>query len=156
MANDIKGFYPPVGFFFKISIDGMPETESDFQEVSGLTMSLDTITLNEGGENRFVHTLPTRAKSERLVLKRGLRVSSALTDWCKKAIEDFSFSPKNIQVSLLDAGLPNSVANPLVSWQVVHAFPVKWSVSNFNAMNNDLAIETIELQYHYFTKSFSQ
>ncbi len=155
MANNAQdAFYPPVGFYFKISIDGLPDAE--FQEVSGLTMSLDTITLNEGGENRFAHTLPTRAKSEKLVLKRGLKVSSQLTDWCKKAIEDFSFSPKNIHVFLLDKGLSDSDSNPLVSWYIIHAYPVKWSVSNFNAMNNELAIETIELQYQFFTKSFSQ
>jgi phage tail-like protein len=155
MANNPQdAFYPPVGFYFKISIDGLPDAE--FQEVSGLTMSLDTITLNEGGENRFVHTLPTRAKSEKLVLKRGLKVSSQLTDWCKKAIEDFSFSPKNIHVFLLDKALKDSDTNPLVSWHIIHAYPVKWSVSNFNAMNNELAIETIELQYQFFTKSFSQ
>lgn len=146
-------FYPPVSFYFKISVHGF-DTESDFQEITGLSMNVDTVALNEGGQNLYVHNLPTRAKSERLVLKRGLKVSSSLINWCKKAIEEFSFSPKNIDIFLLDPGAPDSSNNILASWHLTNAFPVKWSLSSLNAMNNELAIETIELQYHRFTKSF--
>ena len=150
-SNSNLVFYPPVSFYFKISIDGL-DAESDFQEVTGLTMSVDTVALNEGGQNRYVHNLPTRAKSERLVLKRGLKVSSNLINWCKKAIEEFSFSPKTIDIFLLDPGA-DPANNILASWRLTNAFPVKWSLSSLNAMNNELAIETIELQYHRFTNS---
>ncbi|QRR00613.1 phage tail protein [Dyadobacter sandarakinus] len=147
-------FYPPVGFYFKVSIDGFPEAEADFQEVAGLVMMLETLALREGGENRFTHQLPLRTSSDKLVLKRGFKVSSALHDWCSQAIGEFSFSPKDLDIFLLDPALPDSLHNPLVAWHVVHAYPVKWSVSPFNAMNNELVIESVELQYHYFTKSF--
>ena len=146
-------FYPPVSFYFKISIDGS-DADSDIQEITGLTMSIDTTPLNEGGQNLYVHNLPTRAKSERLVLKRGLKVSSSLLTWCKKAIEEFSFSPKDIDIFLLDPGTHGNTNNIVASWHLTNAFPVKWSLSSLNAMNNELAIETIELQYHRFTKSF--
>ena len=142
-------FYPHTSFCFKVSIDGL-DAESDFQEVTGLAMSIDTTPLNEGGQNCYVHHLPTRAKSERLILKRGLKVSSDLVDWCRKAIEEFSFSPKDIHIFLLDP----IDQQPLASWHLTNAFPVKWSLSNFNAMNNELSIESIEIQYHRFTKSF--
>jgi len=147
-------FYPPVGFYFKVSIDGMPEGDSAFQEVTGLSVSIETQTVAEGGENRFVHQLPLRAKAERLVLKRGLNVSSQLLTWCQKAVEEFSFSPRTIHVFLLDPSKPDAPNNPLAAWHVVNAYPVKWSVSAFNAEENNLAIETIEIQYNYFTKSF--
>jgi phage tail-like protein len=147
------GYYPPVGFFFKISIDGLPDSESEFQEVTGLSVTVETQQVVEGGENRFVHQLPLRAKSEKLVLKRGLRISSGLHEWCRKAVEDLSFSPKNIHVFLLNPGAANPNDNILMSWHVIHAYPVKWSVSAFNAMENNLAIETIELQYNHFRKS---
>lgn len=151
MANTV--YYPPVGFFFKVQIDGLPDGESEFQEVTGLSATIETQQIVEGGENRFVHQLPLRVKSEKLVLKRGLKVSSALQDWCRKAIEEFSFSPKDIHVFLLDPGAANPNDNILMSWHVIHAYPLKWSVSAFNAMENNLAIETIELQYNHFTKS---
>jgi phage tail-like protein len=147
-------FYPPVGFFFKVSIDGLPDADSAFQEVTGLSVSVETQSVPEGGENRFVHQLPLRAKAERLVLKRGLNVSSQLLAWCRRAVEDFSFSPKTIHVFLLDPSKPDALNNPLAAWHLVNAYPVKWSVSAFNAEENSLAVETIELQYNYFTKSF--
>ncbi|MEZ4858757.1 MAG: phage tail protein [Flavobacteriaceae bacterium] len=34
---------------------------------------------------------------------------------------------------------------------MVHAYPVKWNVSDLNAEENKIAIETIELAYNYFT-----
>ena len=143
--------YPPISFFFKVKIDGIPEIE--FQEVTGLSMSLETVPLKEGGQNRFVHQLPVRTTSEKLVLKRGLKVNSELANWCKKALEDFSFSPRDIEISLLDFTAQDTI---LVTWQIVRAYPVKWSVSGFNASNNELAIETIEFQYQHFTKVFPQ
>jgi phage tail-like protein len=154
MASN-EDFFLPVSFYFKITIAGF-DAESDFQEVTGLTMSIDTVALNEGGQNLYVHNLPIRAKPERLVLKRGLKVSSDMANWCREAIEEFSFRPKDIQISLLDPRTQENQGpqSPLASWYLTNAFPVKWSVSNFNAMNNEVAIETIELQYHRFTKSF--
>jgi phage tail-like protein len=148
-------FYPPVAFFFKVSIDGMPDSDSDFQEVAGLSQTVETQTINEGGENRFSHQLPIRVKSEKLVLKRGLKVNSKLQEWCRKATEEFSFSPKNLHIYLLDPSKDDAVNNPLVAWHIINAYPTKWSVSNFNAMNNDLAIETIEITYNYFVQSFA-
>jgi phage tail-like protein len=147
-------YYPPVSFYFKVTIDGFPEAEADFQEVSGLSMTLETLPVKEGGENRYVHQLPVRTTSDKLVLKRGLKVSSSLLSWCSNAIEKFSFSPKDIDVFLLDPGRPDALSNPLAAWHITHAYPVKWSVSPFNAMNNEIVVESIEIQYQYFTKSF--
>lgn len=146
--------YPPVGFYFKVEFDGIPESDSEFQEVTGLSVSLETQAVKEGGENRFTHQLPLPAKSEALVLKRGLKISSPLRDWCKKAIEEFSFKPRNLHVSLMDvAGTENGEPSILMAWHIIHAYPMKWEITGFNAMNNELAIETIQLHYNYFTKS---
>lgn len=149
MANELtdKVFYPPLGFYFSVSIDGFKD-DSRFQEVSGLSVNIETSPITEGGENRFVHQVPTRAKSEKLVLKRGFSVSSELLDWCRKATEEFSFSPKHSIVITLR----NELGEPLAAWDLRHGYPVKWSLSNFNAMDNNLVIETLELQYNYFVK----
>ncbi|MGX5820938.1 phage tail protein [Chitinophaga lutea] len=146
--------YPPAGFYFKVVIDGMPESDSEFQELSGLTMSLDTQSVKEAGENRFTHQLPLPARAEPLVLKRGLKVSSPLVEWCRKAIEEFSFAPRNLHVFLLDTeGGAHGAPRPLMSWHLVHAYPTKWEISGFNALNSEIAIETIQIQYNFFTRS---
>ncbi|MDX1909701.1 MAG: phage tail protein [Bacteroidia bacterium] len=143
-------YYPPVGFHFVVRFELGKQSDLDiqFQEVSGLAVDLEMESYVEGGENRFTHQLPTRTKYADLSLKRGLVTDSGLVKWCKDAIENFSFKPLNLTVSLL-----NKSHTPLASWQVVGAIPKRWDVSSFNAEQNSVAIETLQLSYHYFLRT---
>lgn len=140
--------YPPVSFHFKVEFTGISSQESDiqFQSVAGLSVDIETEEFAEGGENRFKHKFPVRTKFPNLVLKRGMVTDSKLIDWCRDAIEGFLFQPIDLTVKLL-----NEEHEPLVTWNVVNAYPVKWNVSDLNAEENKIAIETIELAYNYFT-----
>jgi phage tail-like protein len=140
----MSNYYPPLGFHFKVEFANLPG-EFEFQSVSGLNVELETEEISEGGENRFKHKLPIRTKFPNLVLKRGLLVDSDLIKWCREAVEDFNISPTNITIKLL-----NEKHEPLMTWNVVHAYPVKWAVADFNAEESKLVIETIELVYNYF------
>lgn len=143
----MASYYPPVGFHFKVEFQDIENKVNDhqFQSVSGLSVDLETEEIAEGGENRFKHKIPVRTKYPNLVLKRGLLVDSGLIEWCKKAIEDFEITPVNLTVKLL-----NEKHEPLLTWDVVHAYPVKWTVDDLNAEENKLAIESLELAYNYF------
>jgi phage tail-like protein len=143
MAN----YYPPVGFHFKVEVLGLPPNGNDvrFTEVSGLSVEMGTEEMAEGGENRFLQKYPVLAKYPELVLKRGLLLNSGLIGWIRQCIEDFKIEPKNIDVKLL-----NEEHQPLVTWHVVNAYPTKWAVSDFNASNNAVSIESISLFYQYF------
>ena len=140
----MSNYYPPLGFHFKVEFANL-SGEYQFQSVSGLNVELETEQVAEGGENRFKHKLPVSTRYPNLVLKRGIRVDSALTKWCRDALENFDIKPTNITISLL-----NEEHEPLMTWNVVHAYPLKWSVSEFNAEKSQLAIESIELAYNYF------
>jgi len=144
----METYYPPVSFHFKVEFNGISTQETDiqFQSVAGLSVDIETEEFAEGGENRFKHKFPVRTKYPNLVLKRGLVTDSNLIDWCKDAIESFQFAPIDLTVKLL-----NEEHEPLMTWNVVHAYPVKWNVADLNAEENKLAIETIELAYNYFT-----
>jgi len=109
---------------------------------------LETEEIAEGGENRFKHKLPVRTKFPNLVLKRGVLVDSEVIKWCRDALENFVVTPINLTVSLLD-----EKHEPLQTWSVVHAYPVKWNLSDFNAEENKVVIETMELTYNYFKLS---
>jgi phage tail-like protein len=39
----------------------------------------------------------------------------------------------------------------LMTWHIVNAYPTKWTVSDLNASNNAVMIETLQLFYQYFT-----
>lgn len=151
--------YPAVGFHFRVTIGDNNEDDGDsrFQTVSGLTTDLDTESRKEGGENRFEHVLPLRTKHPLLVLKRGLIQSKTFRAWVIDNITAITtiasqnptkrlITPKNITVTLLN---PNG--DELMVWNVIHAWPKKWSISDLNAEQSSIVVETIELQYQYYT-----
>ena len=149
----MKPWHLLVSFHFSVKITGFNGPgDSSFSEVSGLESERGVIEIKEGGENRYTHRVPDRAKFGNLVLKRGvLRGGSNLGQWCKSALEGDlgkTVNAKNLDVILLD---PSGTA--LLSWNVVGAWPVKWSVTALAADKNELAVETLELAYAYFTKS---
>lgn len=140
-------YYPPVGFQFLVSFRGLIDSSLDcrFQSVSGLSVEYEMETFKEGGENRFEHKLPVRTKYTDLVLKRGHLVNSALIKWCLDAFEKRQIEPVTVVVTLL-----NEHHAPLKTWMIYNAWPKKWSVSDFNAQENSLVIDTLELCYSNF------
>ncbi len=139
--------YPPVGFHFAVVIEMFPQTPQDFrfQSVTGLSVDIPSESITEGGENRFKHQFPGTPQFGKLQLKRGLFKGSFIMNWCKNAIDNFVFEPHNVIITLL-----NEKHIPTAAWHVFNAYPTKWSVSEFNAEQNTLAIESLELTYQYF------
>lgn len=139
--------YPPVSFYFRVSFNGIGSgtIDTQFQSVAGLSVEMQTETVVEGGENRFEHILPLRSKYSDLTLKRGLFKDSDLIKWCFDTFESTIIAPVTLDISML-----NEEGNPLCTWNVVHAWPKRWSVSDLNAESSAIAIETLELNYRYF------
>jgi phage tail-like protein len=143
----------PVAFHFTVAVDGATGREdAAFQEASGLEAEIELETVAEGGENRFLHRLPKPVRHPNLVLKRGVAGdTSRLMTWCRDVFEkDFTqpIVPRDIVVSLCD-----SEGDPLRTWSIGNAFPVKWSVSGFGGTRNEVAIETMEFAYHTLKRS---
>ena len=140
-------YYPPWGFYYRVAF-GISQNKNDvrFQSVSGLSVEYDMEEFKEGGENRFTHKLPVRTKYADLVLKRGMLTDSEVTKWFLAAFRDRDFKPSDISITLM-----NEQGEPLRSWNVVHAIPKKWLVSDLNANDNAIVVETLELMYRYFT-----
>jgi phage tail-like protein len=153
----MASYYPPTGFHFKVEFQGVSGMDKDeehrFQDVSGLSFEIETETLKEGGENRFEYKLPKRARYPNLVLKRGLLTGSAILSWMNSAMKTFfyvpvyDFKPADIMITLLD-----EKDEPVAIWNVVQAYPLKWSVSDFKSTENAVVVETIELAYQYFER----
>lgn len=142
MAN-----YAPVAFHFKVEffLNGLIQQDSNFQEVSGLSVTVETEDYIEGGENRFTHSLPTKSSFADLELKRGMLKNSGIIKWIKDALLKFEYQPADLLVTLL-----NEKHEPLTVWKIIHAFPIEWTISPFNAMESSLVIESIKLKYQYF------
>lgn len=139
--------YPQVGFHFLVVFEILPQFPNDvrFQEVSGLSVEIEMETKAEGGEHRFVHQLPVRAKYGDVTLKRGKFLGSGILHWCRQATEEFNFKPSNVLISLM-----NEDHVPLYNWYLINAIPKRLEVSGLNAQNNEIVVETLVLSYQYF------
>lgn len=139
--------YAPVGFHFRVEffLNGLVQQDSNFQEVSGLSVTVETEDYIEGGENRFTYSLPTKSSFSELELKRGMLKKSGIIKWVQDALLKFEYQPADLLVTLL-----NEKHEPLTVWKIIHAFPIEWTISPFNAMESSLVIESIKLKYQYF------
>lgn len=138
--------YPPVGFYFYVNINGM---YLSFQEVSGLEYEVETETIKGGGENAYEIKYPTRLKYGNIVLKRGFVDSGNMVfmDFQTKFNfvkgVDMMIMPNVVGIDLMDEN-----QSIIASWMAMNAYPVKWNVSPFNAMESKIVIETIEFAHH--------
>lgn len=156
----MNGYIPPVGFFYSVSLlkNGQARTakvDAGFQEVSGISLKMETQTITEGGENRFAYKVPGRVGFENLVLKRGLVVvSSPLASWVRAHLTNGlnkKIVLQDVKVDLLDAGGDLDKPAPLMSWHFVNAFPVQWQISDLNAKDSSVVVESLTLAYSFFS-----
>lgn len=147
-------YFPPGAFYFEVSIDGnSADVDAAFQEVSGIEVTREVEPVKAAGTNNYVHQLPGKVSyGTRLVLKRGfVNSNSQLLTWFKTSL--FSDLSTNLEVKNITVRLLSEKNSPLMTWTFEKAYPVKWSISGFNAQQNALAIETIEFAYQKFTMS---
>jgi phage tail-like protein len=141
--------YPPAAFYFSVTFDpGGSIFDGSFSEVSGIGTEFEMEPVAEGGENRYVHQLPTRVKHGNLELKRGItKKMSPLVRWCKQTLE--GELAERIELRTVTVSLLNASGAVLRSWQFNDAYPVKWTVDGFSSTKNEVAIEHIALSYTY-------
>lgn len=131
-------------FFFAAGILPNP-IDIRFQKVSGLSSEVGVDTINEGGQNLYAHRLPSKISYSNLVLERGIILGSPVNLEFNAAFSFFKFAPSNVMVTLF-----NEKSIPLAGWLFIKAFPVKWAVSDLDATENAVVIDTLELAYTRF------
>ena len=141
--------YPPSAFYFKVMFGGTHEnTDTSFQEVSGIVSEMEIETVVEGGENRFVHQLPKGIKHPNLELKRGIAPKdSPLVKWCIAVMEGDFVSA--IETQTIRVFLMNENKTPIRGWLFDSAYPVKWEIESFGSTKNEENKKKIVLNYNY-------
>jgi phage tail-like protein len=129
-------FIPAIWFELKLTPKSTPI--GYFTEISGLGSEIETLSYNEGGRNDMVHKLPTRRKHPNLVLKRGVTSIKDLEQW---ADESFA-GPDRKEITLT---MYNQALEKVRAWSFKDAYPVKWTGPSFNAGQNAVATEAIEI-----------
>lgn len=134
---------------FLVEIDGREVGE--FAEASGLELTVETVTYEEGGQNGYAHQLPGRMTWPNLVLRRGITENRALLDWVMRSSgEGFAAEGNKVTRSTAAVTLVGADGTRLRAWEFDGAFPVRWSGPNLSASSDDVAVEELEIAHHGF------
>jgi phage tail-like protein len=125
---------------FIVEIDGAGEI--GFSEVILPTLSIDVVEYREGSDREnATRRLPGEPHFGNTILRRGFNGSLELYNCWR----DVSNGDQNVRRNVIVKILSEDAANPVVTWKLRNAFPIKYSSSDLNAKGCEVAIETIEL-----------
>jgi phage tail-like protein len=125
---------------FEVTVPTLNVHVGFFTQATGLSLQIDVLEYLEGGRNDMVHKLPSRVKQGNITLKRGLTTEHALLAWFKASVVDVE--PTDLAITLYD-----SEGNPQRAWSFAQAYPVKWTVSDFNAGGTEVMTESLEIAH---------
>lgn len=131
--------YPHGRFRYKVEIDGLDA--GGFSEVTGFGVSIDVMEYREGDMVQTPMKIPGLKKYGNITLKQGLADSMVLYDWIIAGV-DGAVDRKTITITLLD-----EEEAPAASWQVINAWPMKYTAPDFNATSSEVAIESLEIAH---------
>jgi phage tail-like protein len=137
---------PYMSFGFLVEIEGL--IVGGFSEVTGLQVETVVETYREGGVNEYEHKLAgsTRYPSN-LVLKHGVTDIDTLWIWHQDVTAGV-IERKNGTIYLLDRRWL-----PVMWWDFLEAYPVKWTGPDLRAEANTVAVETVELVHRGLSKT---
>ena len=137
-------------FQFSLEIDNVQNAR--FQEVSGIDATIDVLEYREGGDILGMRKFPGQTKHSNLTLKRGYTDDTQIWDWFNLVMTGSTETyRRNVSVVQLDMQ-----GNEVYRWNIYQAFPVKYTAPSFNAKNNELSIETLEIAYEQIERMASQ
>ena len=136
--------YPYAKFRYTVEIDGL--AAGGFSEVSGFDASIDVIEYREGDMVQTPMKMPGLKKYGNITLKQGVTDSTVMYDWLMLGVEG-EVERKTLTITLLDA-----TGAATASWQVINAWPTKYTAPDFNATSSDVAIETLEIAHEGMTR----
>jgi phage tail-like protein len=113
-----------------------------FSECSGIDASFEVMELKEGGVNSHTWKLPVRASFSNITLKHGVIFAyDDLWTWHHDWVQGQGARKDGLIVLKDNAGEPAKI------WKFKKGIPVKWSGPTLNAMQNQIAIESLEIAH---------
>ncbi|GFI29945.1 MAG: phage tail protein [Lachnospiraceae bacterium] len=135
----------PYGKFrYKVEIDGLEA--GGFSEASGFDASIDVIEYREGDMVQTPLKLPGLKKYGNITLKQGVADSMVMYEWMIAGVEG-EVERKTITITILD-----ETETATASWQVINAWPAKYTAPDFNATSSEVAIESLEIAHEGMTR----
>ncbi len=138
---------PYRNFRFKVEIDGI--NIASFSDATIPDSTTDSVDYREGTDSPYQRKLSCLTKYGNITLKKGLTDSMELYNW-RKSVEDSGAIKARKSISLV---LVDEEGKDKCRWDIIEAWPTKYSASGFEAKGNAVMIETFELALEKITRT---
>lgn len=135
---------PYASFNYVLDIDGVES--GGFSECTGLQMEIKTFDYKEGGRNGATLKFPEHASFGNVTLKRGVTKSNDLLNWMLDASTEFFQRGNGNGIKFIIA-LRNERGEYVKQWNLIRAFPVKWTGPDLKASGGEIAVESLEIAH---------
>lgn len=135
---------PAITVAFAVTVDGIEL--GSFNSCDGLGIEVVIEQREEGGNNTFVHQLPTRLKYPNIKLSR------PLTSETEKVAQWFQSMSTGVTRKTGQIVAMRADGSVVARWGLTGVVPVRWSGPSLNPDSPKVATETIEIAYHGFAE----
>lgn len=144
MANN----YPLPKFHFSVDWGG---TNIGFSEVSGLSIENKPIEYRDGASPEFSKIkMPGMTEFGNLTFKRGVfKGDNEFYQWMN------TITLNKVERRDLTLNLLNENHEPVVTWKIKNAFPVKITSTDLKADGNEVAIEQLDVAHEGLTIEYN-
>ena len=134
--------YPYKGYRFKVEIGGM--MVAGFSEVTGFDATIDVVEYREGDAvDPTPRKMPGLVKYSNITLRRGVIDSVEFFTW----IDEINKGQLTAERKVVTVQLCNDEDTVIAAWQLLRAWPCKYTGPELKGLSSDVAIETIEFAH---------
>ncbi|MDR1797886.1 MAG: phage tail protein [Clostridiales Family XIII bacterium] len=148
--------YPYTKMNFQVMLGTENADVASFSEISGIDATVDVVEFRQGNASSLAPVkIPGLVKHGNITMKFGLTDSAAFRIWIANCISDTrQVIPRaDLVIELIDiiAGSPaqivDTIKNANMTWQLKNAWVCKYTGTDLNALQSEIAIESIEVAY---------
>ncbi|HET7539657.1 MAG TPA: phage tail protein [Polyangiaceae bacterium] len=136
---------------FNFKVDFANGVTASFSEVSGLDSEQGVIEYRTGEDDTVMSKHPGLRKHSNVVLKRGIIGTTNLWAWREQVMNGIGNTDDTEGKAQVTVHLLNEKREPVVTWKLNKAWPVKWVGPSLAASKNETALETLELAHEGIT-----
>ena len=115
-----------------------------FSEVTGLEATMEPFAVSQGGRNRGQAQFVGRTTFSTVILKRGFTSTRHLWDWFHHVNKNRGAYAQRLDVVVQ---LQSAAGEPVVSWTLKRALPVKIKLPDLAAAGQEVGIEELHLVF---------
>lgn len=132
---------------YRFTVEMSSVKVAGFSEASGFDASIDVIEYREGDMVQTPLKVPGLKKYSNITLKKGVGATKELYDWM------IGGTTAAVKRETITISIHDEADAVVASWQVINAWPCKYTAPDFNATSSEIAIESLEIAHEGLTRT---